>query len=396
MYVSLKCLSVVMTMALKPDQQHIKDLLTETITLLCCNGLHFKAEFSIDALIGITLDQNEVFLVSIKETFQNDKSGVSKKRFSQPEPNKPCLKSFSGRATPSQSLAIDECLEFKDDLHMGDGEDPEDCAVRDYSQQNYAKVPFCIGSPKQLSNKRKHRTPLKLANNDSDDCFAQEHSLDKPAGFKRRMLDTSTALEHTKGERSSEGVVDCHDNSFAKTDTQYENSSANNPAAFTDQEFVRCESNVNPGTCEKDEVCDDSDNELVFIKQEPVEKTLMPVGKGINSANSRQYANDEFKHKPQHRLNFSSAVNSMQSVFLQLPDPAGCSSWNFPETSNSLQMPFSSRHRWQLAPVEPQLSEKEVNNLPGFLLFYAGLYNQLLCLLWLLHNCLNIYLLISA
>lgn len=55
---------------LTPDQQRVKQLLCETITLLCKNGLHFEAEFSIDALIGITLDQREVFLVSIKETVQ--------------------------------------------------------------------------------------------------------------------------------------------------------------------------------------------------------------------------------------------------------------------------------------------------------------------------------------
>lgn len=50
------------------DRQRVKTLLTETITLLCKNGLHFKSGFSIEALIGITLDEDDVFLVSIKET----------------------------------------------------------------------------------------------------------------------------------------------------------------------------------------------------------------------------------------------------------------------------------------------------------------------------------------
>lgn len=61
-------------MVLKPDQQRIKDLLSETITLLCRSGLHFKSEFSIEALIGITLDQEDVFLVSIKETVHTDET----------------------------------------------------------------------------------------------------------------------------------------------------------------------------------------------------------------------------------------------------------------------------------------------------------------------------------
>lgn len=50
------------------DRQRVKTLLTETITLLCKNGLHFTSGFSIEALIGITLDEDDVFLVSIKET----------------------------------------------------------------------------------------------------------------------------------------------------------------------------------------------------------------------------------------------------------------------------------------------------------------------------------------
>jgi len=57
-------------MVLKADQQRVKALLSETITLLCKNGLNFRKEFSIEGLIGITLDQEEIFLVSIKETIR--------------------------------------------------------------------------------------------------------------------------------------------------------------------------------------------------------------------------------------------------------------------------------------------------------------------------------------
>ena len=58
-------------MVLKADQQRVKALLAETITLLCKNGLNFKREFTIEGLIGITLDQDDVFLVSIKETIRS-------------------------------------------------------------------------------------------------------------------------------------------------------------------------------------------------------------------------------------------------------------------------------------------------------------------------------------
>ena len=54
-------------MVLKSDQQRIKTLLQEAIPLLCKNGLSYQSEFCIEALIGITLDQNDVFLVNINE-----------------------------------------------------------------------------------------------------------------------------------------------------------------------------------------------------------------------------------------------------------------------------------------------------------------------------------------
>jgi hypothetical protein len=59
-------------MGLTSDQERIKTLLTETITLLCKNGLHFRSEFSIEGLLGITLDQENVFLISIKETIRTE------------------------------------------------------------------------------------------------------------------------------------------------------------------------------------------------------------------------------------------------------------------------------------------------------------------------------------
>lgn len=68
-------------MKLKEDQARIKELLKDTITLLCKNGLQYKAGFSVEALIGITLDEEDVFLVNIKESVgeiekKGKKSGV--------------------------------------------------------------------------------------------------------------------------------------------------------------------------------------------------------------------------------------------------------------------------------------------------------------------------------
>ena len=55
---------------MKPEQERVRTLLSDTITLLCRNGLTYKSKFNISALIGITLDEDEVFLVDIRETIK--------------------------------------------------------------------------------------------------------------------------------------------------------------------------------------------------------------------------------------------------------------------------------------------------------------------------------------
>jgi len=66
-------------MTLTDDQQRLKALLTETVTLLCKNGLQFQSEVSIDGVIGITVDKSNVFLVCIREHVQLEGASSSKK-----------------------------------------------------------------------------------------------------------------------------------------------------------------------------------------------------------------------------------------------------------------------------------------------------------------------------
>ena len=56
---------------LRPEQERVKQLLTEAITLLCRNSLRFEEEVSVEGLLGITLDRSDIFLVSIRETVRN-------------------------------------------------------------------------------------------------------------------------------------------------------------------------------------------------------------------------------------------------------------------------------------------------------------------------------------
>lgn len=52
---------------MKPDHERVRSLLMETVTLLCRNGLHYDKELKIEGLLGITLDDKDVFIVHINE-----------------------------------------------------------------------------------------------------------------------------------------------------------------------------------------------------------------------------------------------------------------------------------------------------------------------------------------
>jgi hypothetical protein len=54
---------------MKPDQERVRTLLTETVALLCKNGLHYRAELRIQGLLGVTVDGDDVFIVHIDECF---------------------------------------------------------------------------------------------------------------------------------------------------------------------------------------------------------------------------------------------------------------------------------------------------------------------------------------
>ena len=57
---------------MKADQERVRNLLTDTVTLLCKNGLQYQTELRVQGVLGITLDNNDVFIVHINEKFGGD------------------------------------------------------------------------------------------------------------------------------------------------------------------------------------------------------------------------------------------------------------------------------------------------------------------------------------
>ena len=56
---------------MKPDQQQVKNLLLDTVTLLCKNSLEYNNELRVEGLLGVAVDDSEVFFLHISENFVN-------------------------------------------------------------------------------------------------------------------------------------------------------------------------------------------------------------------------------------------------------------------------------------------------------------------------------------
>jgi len=69
---------------MKPDQERIKTLLADTVTLLCRNGLHFRQQLRVQGVLGITVDDSDVFIVHINEAFTEQVRGAKLADFPGP------------------------------------------------------------------------------------------------------------------------------------------------------------------------------------------------------------------------------------------------------------------------------------------------------------------------
>ncbi|KAK2157786.1 hypothetical protein LSH36_184g01004 [Paralvinella palmiformis] len=111
-------------MVLKPDQQRVCMMLKETITLLCKNGLAFKKKFSIDAVIGITLDDEDMFHVSVSEIIKSASQDTDAS-LSSSELGETSRKRRKRRKTNSLKSNVQDCTDNTDGNSDGGSEDSE-------------------------------------------------------------------------------------------------------------------------------------------------------------------------------------------------------------------------------------------------------------------------------
>ena len=126
------------TMVLKADQERLKSLLKDTITLLCKNGLTFHSEFSIEAVIGITLDKDDILLVSINEQIKSEKDSLESTELSAKQDL-----NYSETVTSSDVYPNKDSTARKRKLHIKSDE------LSNPSDENYHSEPELSREPEQ-------------------------------------------------------------------------------------------------------------------------------------------------------------------------------------------------------------------------------------------------------
>ena len=82
---------------MKPDYQSMCHLLSDTVTVLCKNGLQYQRELKVQGVVGVTMDNNEVFYVHINEVYDGDRVRQLPSMSLQPEDK---VDDRTGKETP--------------------------------------------------------------------------------------------------------------------------------------------------------------------------------------------------------------------------------------------------------------------------------------------------------
>jgi len=115
---------------MKADQARVRDLLTQTIALMCRNGLDFSHDLRIEGLLAVTVDGTEIFVIHMDEKVTDRPSYAAGSR---------CTESITGH---QQRDSADAAASDADDIsvnHLNDRLFPSTSpAVGDKSESSSA------------------------------------------------------------------------------------------------------------------------------------------------------------------------------------------------------------------------------------------------------------------
>ena len=113
----------------KSAENSVKVLLRDTILALCRNTLAYRSKVSVEGLIGVTLDEDEIILVSINdyrgedakdkeessdsESSDSEAGGTSKKKKRRRRKRSGSKDGQDGAPTPKKSTAADPGIRIK-------------------------------------------------------------------------------------------------------------------------------------------------------------------------------------------------------------------------------------------------------------------------------------------
>ena len=61
----------------KADQERMRALMREAVTMLCKTGLNFESKFCVEGLLGITVDDKDIMLINLNEVVLKDENSDS-------------------------------------------------------------------------------------------------------------------------------------------------------------------------------------------------------------------------------------------------------------------------------------------------------------------------------
>jgi len=113
---------------MKADQARVRDLLTQTITLMCKNGLEFSHDLRVEGLLAVTVDGTDVFVIHMDEKVTDRPSYAAGPRYTESTTGRHQRVSASSAASDAHDTSVNH---FNDGLYM-----PTPSAVGDKTERS--------------------------------------------------------------------------------------------------------------------------------------------------------------------------------------------------------------------------------------------------------------------
>lgn len=169
----------------KEEQVKVKAIVQDTIRLLLKSGLTFDAEINLEGVIGVTVDQKDVFIISLNEIIASEQKNIPKTELTEETDGLWKTSSRLG-AEPDNSSDISLPKKRKRDgttvQLLGKGTADEHGTQKDYKTDSLYKTAEGGGKPNltdqtvvpSASQSTGNFVKTEPTDEDDDDCFVDE------------------------------------------------------------------------------------------------------------------------------------------------------------------------------------------------------------------------------